>query len=139
MKDKILIIGQAPPYQNQDVPYDTTMLYEWLEEVGISKEKAQNIFYFDAVYDKFPGFSKSGSHLRPTEEQMEDYWRRELRGRVDECKSILVLGACARDFLLKKKIDKPVEFIVHPSNRNRSIYIRRKIEILTKINNLIKL
>lgn len=38
---KILIIGQAPPLQKQDVPYDTTMLYEWLSEIGISKEKAQ--------------------------------------------------------------------------------------------------
>jgi len=51
---KTLIIGQAPANQKQTYPYDTTQLYDWLNEIGISKEEAQNLFTFDAVYDKFP-------------------------------------------------------------------------------------
>lgn len=131
--DKILIIGQAPPAVKQGVPYDTTMLYEWFSELGISKEEAQNIFDFDAVYDKFPGFSNNGGHLKPNESQMEDYWQRELKQKTDNCKSIIVLGACARDFLKTKNIDKQISFTIHPSRRNYSLYIKNKSDIIRTI------
>lgn len=55
-RNKILIIGQAPPAVNQRVPYDTTLLYDIFEWVGIDKEQAQNMFDFDAVYNKFSWF-----------------------------------------------------------------------------------
>src|SRR6185312_4933999 len=53
---KILIIGQAKPAVEQEYPYDTTMLYSWLKEQGISKLHAQHIFEFEAVYQEFPGY-----------------------------------------------------------------------------------
>lgn len=136
--NKILIIGQAPPAAKQSIPYDTTMLYDWFREIGISKDDALNIFSFDAVYDKFPGFSSSGGHLTPTIHQMDDYWNRSLREKVETSNSILVLGSCARDFLLTKNIQKRMEFIIHPSKRNYSLYIKHKEEILNKLSNLIK-
>lgn len=49
-KRKILIIGQSLPAVAQTVPYDTTLLFDWLEEAGISKEQAINMFEFEAVY-----------------------------------------------------------------------------------------
>lgn len=135
--NKILIIGQAPPAVKQSLPYDTTMLYDWFEEIGISKIDAVNIFLFDAVYDKFPGSSSSGGHLKPTESQMNDYWDRSLKDKVENAESILVLGSCARDFLQTKNIQKKMEFIIHPSKRNYSLYIRTKLQILNKLSNLI--
>jgi len=135
--DKILIIGQAPPANKQLMPYDSTMLYEWLERVGVSKNDALDIFHFDAVYDKFPGYNSNGGHLKPTEKQMDDYWERELRQRVNDCKSILVLGACARDYLKTKNIDKPITFTIHPSKRNYSLYLKNKESILNEIKTLI--
>jgi len=137
MKSKILIIGQAPPANKQLLPYDSTMLYEWLEILGVSKNDALDIFYFDAVYDKFPGYNSNGGHLKPTESQMDDYWDRELSQRVKDCKAILVLGACARDYLKSKNIDKPISFTIHPSKRNYSLYLKNKESILNEIRNLI--
>lgn len=134
---KILIIGQAPPLQKQILPYDTTMLYNWFNELGISKEEALNIFMFDAVYDKFPGISKNGGHLKPNNEQMNDYWQRGLKEKVYNAKSILVLGACAREFLLTKNINKKIAYIIHPSKRNYSLYLKNKETILNTISELI--
>lgn len=138
MKNKILIIGQAPPANKQSLPYDSTMLYDWFKEIGISAEEALEIFHFDAVYDKFPGHSKNGGHLKPNEKQMDDYWNRELRDKIIKCKSVLVLGACARDYLRDKNINKPIEYIIHPSRRNYSLYQKNKESILSKINALTK-
>ena len=137
MKNKILIIGQAPPAVKQSLPYDTTMLYDWLEELGINKYKAQDIFDFDAVYDKFPGFSDNGGHLKPSKEQMYDYWERGLKQKVDNAKSILVLGSVAKDFLKDRNINKPTAFVIHPSKRNTWLYNKNKDSILQKIKNLL--
>ena len=84
MERRNLIIGQALPAVKQEYPYDTTMLYDWLNEVGISKEEAQNIFEFDAVYDKFPVFDSKGGHLKPTKDQMEEYYERSLRDKIEK-------------------------------------------------------
>ena len=138
MERRILTIGQALPAVKQEYPYDTTMLYDWLNEVGISKEEAQNIFEFDAVYDKFPGFDSKGGHLKPTKDQMEEYYERGLKNKIENCKSILVLGNCAKEFLLTKEIGKPIEFTIHPSKRNSYLYNKNKESVLNKIKNIIK-
>ena len=138
MERRNLIIGQALPAVKQEYPYDTTMLYDWLNEVGISKEEAQNIFEFDAVYDKFPGFDSKRGHLKPTKDQMEEYYERGLKNKIENCKSILVLGNCAKEFLLTKEIDKPIEFTIHPSKRNSHLYNKNKENVISKIKNIIK-
>lgn len=138
MNTKILIIGQAPPAMSQLLPYDTTMLYDWFLEVGVSKEKAQGLFDFDAVYDKFPGFDSKGGHLKPTKEQMEDYWNRELKNKVENCKAILVLGNCAKEFIKEKNIKKRTVYLIHPSKRNYSLYNKNKENIIKSLWDLLK-
>lgn len=138
MNTKILIIGQAPPAVGQSLPYDTTMLYDWFLEVGVSKEKAQGLFDFDAVYDKFPGFDSKGGHLKPTKEQMEDYWNRELKNKIENCKTILVLGNCAKEFIKEKNIKKRTVYLIHPSKRNYSLYNKNKESIIKSLWELVK-
>lgn len=135
--NKILIIGQAPPAVKQTVPYDTTMFYDWLEEIGISKEESLYIFEFEAVYNKFPGYDNNDNHLLPTKNQMEEYWDSTLKYKVEKCKYILCLGNCSKDFIKSKNIDKPIEFLIHPSKRNYGIYIKNKELILNKLKNII--
>lgn len=134
---RILIIGQAPPAVKQGVPYDTTMLYDWLNELDISKEQAQELFDFDAVYDKFPGFDSKGGHLKPSNEQMEDYYARSLEDKINASKAVIVLGACARNFLNKKVIDKPCTYTIHPSKRNYYLYNKNKNSILAEIKKVL--
>ena len=135
---KILIIGQAPPAVKQGVPYDTTQLYDWLKEVGVDKDAAQELFDFDAVYDKFPGFA-NGGHAIPTKEQMEDYWKRSLKEKVVNHQKIWIVGKVAYDFLSTKKEmkDKKIIKTIHPSKRNLDYYKRNKIEIINSISSLI--
>ena len=80
---KILIIGQAPPAVKQDVPYDTTLLYVMLSWVGISKEKAQEIFDFEAMTDTFPGHSSTrNGHAVPSYFVMEVYYNNILEEKI---------------------------------------------------------
>lgn len=134
---KILIIGQAPPAVKQNLPYDTTMLYDWFSQVGVSKEDAQKIFSFDAVYDKFPGFSKNGGHLTPTFEQMEDYWNRSLKHKVDCCSKIITLGNVARSYLSMKKPNKKMIHLIHPSYRNKYRFDMNKDFYLNQLKNFL--
>lgn len=138
MSTKILIIGQAPPAVSQSLPYDTTMLYDWFAEVNVSKERAQELFDFDAVYDKFPGFDSKGGHLKPNKEQMEDYWNRELKDKVENCRAILVLGNCAKEFIKEKNTGKRIVYLIHPSKRNYSLYNKNKESIIENLLKLIK-
>lgn len=138
---KILIIGQAPSAKEQTVPYDSTMLYDWLIEVGIDKQQAQDMFDFDAVYDKFTGHDKKGGHLKPTNAQMLDYWNRELREKIFNAEKIILLGNVSRDFFRHMTpMDMPtaeVIELIHPSKRNYSIYKATKPEILRKLKQII--
>jgi uracil-DNA glycosylase len=133
---KILIIGQAPPAVKQSVPYDTTMLYEILEWVDITKEEAQNIFEFDAVYNEFPGRDKlTGSHLKPTQQQMDLYWENILETKVQIANKVILLGNVARNFINSKPKTWScnTEFLelIHPSRLNYNRIIQNK-ETITK-------
>lgn len=137
---KILVIGQAPPAIKQGVPYDTTMMYEWLEEVGIDKQKAQEMFEWEAVYDQFPGRDKYGKHLHPTKEQMKEYWKSSLREKVIASDKIWVLGRVARDFLQGKKVmkEKKILHTIHPSKLNLGTYRAHKDYVLGCISSFLK-
>lgn len=127
-----MILGQAPPAVKQSVPYDTTMLYDWLELVGISKEDAQKQFIFEAVYDKFPGYDDKGGHKKPTFVQFKEYWSRSLEDTFNSCDKVIVLGAVAfnmlrlhfdvnmnKDFCECGNLNgKPFLYLPHPSKRN---------------------
>ena len=136
---RILVIGQAPPSHKQQIPYDSTMLYDWLNEIGINKEKAQEMFDWEAIYDKFPGFAWGG-HAIPTKEQMDRHWE-VLEPKIQAADKVWVLGNVARDYIESK--DRTwgcnVEFLytMHPSRRNFSLYQKSKTSILNKIASFI--
>ena len=138
---KILIIGQAPPAVKQTIPYDTTMLYDWFEECGISKEQAQDLFDFDAVYNKFPGFSSSGGHKVPSVEQMDSYWP-ELSQKILKANNIIVLGNLAREYLEQTDAwDSRVHnvlYLMHPSKMNYKRYMDVKDSLIKKLKNFIE-
>lgn len=131
---KILIIGQALPAVKQAVPYDTTMLYEWLGELGISISQAQELFEFDAVYGSFPGFDANGGHLKPTLEQMDKYWDEVLETKVQLANKVWVLGNVPKEFLATKdktwSCDTIWHYSIHPSKRNAARYYAHKSEFL---------
>lgn len=138
-----MIIGQAPPAVTQTVPYDTTLLYEMLSWVGISKEDAQNIFEFEAVSNKFPGFGPKG-HLAPSKQDIDNHWKTTLNFKVDIADKILVLGNVAKYEIERLTSSdsmslqyKKVVYMIHPSKRNHSAIFAGKEKIIEKLKTLL--
>jgi hypothetical protein len=140
---KLLVIGQAPPSQKQEVPYDTTLLYDWFGECGITKEEAQDLFEFDAVSDKFPGFAEGGGHLVPSLGDMQRHMQSKLRYKIEEAESIIVLGGVARDFLNSDSVwnslspSRRVLYLMHPSRMNYNRYLKNKQLIIHNLKTFI--
>lgn len=140
---KIILIGQAPPLQKQEYPYDSTLLYEWLGEIGISKIEAQDLFDFEAMTDKIPEVTKSG-HKPPSNEEMEDYYNRVLKDKIKSSDKVILLGASPRNFFKKKEFFKrydkngiKVLSLIHPSKRNYKMYNDNKELILKLLKEII--
>jgi uracil-DNA glycosylase len=136
---KILIIGQAPPAVKQTVPYDTTMLYEMLEWVGITKEQAQEIFEFEAVVDKFPGHGENG-HLVPNLKDITEYYNKTLKLKIEKAERIIVLGKVAENSLKSLNAFQnktSVLYMIHPSRMNMGRILAKKIEITNKLEQFI--
>lgn len=142
---KILIIGQALPAVKQQYPYDSTLLYDWLSECKISKEKAQEMFDFEAVYDKFPGFNENGKgHKKPSQEQMVDHWKATLQDKVLKASKIWILGTLAADFIYNRMEEnrsiyygKKFLRTIHPSKMNWNLYQKNKVQILQKLKSFL--
>jgi uracil-DNA glycosylase len=115
------------------------MLYEWLEECGVSMEQAQDIFDFDAVYDKFPGYNVKGGHATPTYEQMLEYYNRSLREKITKYNKIIILGNVAKMFLLSTNslLGKHILYLIHPSRLNFNLYQRNKETIISNLKQFI--
>lgn len=135
--NKILIIGQAPPLKKQTIPYDSTMLYDWLLEIGITKEQAQDIFEFEALTDVFPGINKNGGHKKPSWDMFIEHWVCTLKEKAENCKSIICLGNASKEYILLIKIGKPTIFLIHPSKRNISLFRKNKESILNALKTAI--
>jgi hypothetical protein len=137
---KILLIGQAPPAAKQRVPYDTTLLYEILSWVGISKEKAQEMFEFEAVSDKFPGFLEKG-HKTPSQEDMDKHWSSTLESKVQAADKVWLLGNVARDYFYSKpktwSCNLEILETLHPSKLNYSRIHAQKEQLITKIESFL--
>lgn len=131
MKNKILIIGQAPPAVKQTYPYDTTLLYDILEWVGINKKEAQGLFEFDALVDKFPGYSFGGGHLKPGLTDIKEYYNRSLKDKIDRAGKIILLGNEARNFIKPNAIEYGRHgkylFLPHPSKRNYDLIMKNRL------------
>lgn len=140
-KPRILIIGQAPPVNKQNIPYDTTMLYSWLLRIGISITDSKRLFDFEAIYNVFPGFDANGGHLKPTVEQMNKHWDDTLETKVQLADKIWVLGNVARDYINTK--DKTWScntewlYTIHPSKRNYALFKKNEQSILNNIKEFI--
>ncbi len=139
---KVLVIGQAPPAVTQTVPYDTTMFYDMLSWVGISKQQAQDIFEFEAVCNTFPGFDNNG-HKKPSKEQMDKHWDDTLQVKVIMAKKIILLGNVAAEYFDLKTFDwnynlAPLK-LIHPSKRNYSKIIESKKSITEKLKNFLNI
>jgi hypothetical protein len=138
-KQKILIIGQALPAKQQTVPYDSTMLYDWLQEAcNISIEQAQDMFEFDAVYGyEFPGHTKQSGHKPPTQKQMKKYWDEVLQTKMECANKVWILGSVAKNFIDKQprtwSCNLEVLETIHPSRRNIFAYRNDKENILKSI------
>ena len=134
---KILIIGQAPGIRNQKVPYDTTLLYEMLSWVGVTKEQAQTMFEFEAMSAEFPGKVKS-SHKTPTQEEMHLHWGNVLEPKVILADKVWLLGKVASKYFhsLPKTWSCNLEIIetFHPSRRNYSKIMKQKEAITTLLS-----
>lgn len=135
MSNKILIIGQAPPAQAQKVPYDTTMLYDWLALAGseINKNNANDRCDFFAVCDVFTGFG-DGGHLPPNLQQMTECYERYLRQQIAMHQRIWIVGAVAKKFLQDKiPSDKTILHTIHPSKRCYNHFMLNKDSIISQI------
>lgn len=132
--NKILVIGQAPPAVKQQYPYDTTMLYDMLSWVGITKQEAQNIFEFEAVCNTFPGFGTNGHNI-PSIEQMNQHWFETLENKVELADKIWILGNVAKEYFNNKEktLSCNIEVLetIHPSKRNY-LRIMKDKEIITR-------
>ncbi len=140
--NKILIIGQAPPAVKQEVPYDTTLLYTMLEWVGISKSQAQEMFEFEAMSDKFPGFTDK-AHKVPSIEDMVSHWNTTLAIKVINANKILVLGKFAKqelnDTFHFRDVNHAADviYLIHPSRRNYTFIVANKQQITHQLNTFI--
>lgn len=138
--NKVLIIGQAPPAVKQSIPYDTTMLYDILEWVGINKEKAQTMFEFEAVSNVFNGHGENG-HNRPTKQQMDKHWEDTLENKVILADRVWILGNVAKDYFLSKQktwsCNLEIIYTVHPSKRNYSRIMNQRGNITKTLLNFI--
>jgi uracil-DNA glycosylase len=136
---KILIIGQAPTDQKQSVPYDTTLLYEMINWVGIDKEKAQTMFDFESVSNIFPGKNKKG-HFKPTTEQMDKHWEDTLETKMQLADKVWILGKVAANYIESKpktwSCNLEIIETPHPSKRNYSLIMNNKNEIINKLQSL---
>lgn len=137
-KPKILIIGQALPDVEQSLPYDTTMLYDWLTEAaGVGPIQAQREFEFDAVFPGFPGYDKNGGHNKPTKNQMLVHWNNALETKVQLADKVWVLGNVAKEFIEKQpktwSCNTEFLFTMHPSRRNYHKFTLCREELISKL------
>jgi uracil-DNA glycosylase len=135
---KILIIGQAPPAVKQAVPYDTTMLYDIFEWIGITKEQAQNMFEFEACIGFFPGFEDSG-HKKPTYDEMFFHYDNVNKEKIAKADKVILLGNVSRDFHSQLSMVNPNKFLhlIHPSKRNYHRIMQQKEDIIKALKTFI--
>lgn len=139
---KILIIGQAQPAIKQELPYDTTLLYDMLSWVDIDKNKAQEMFEFDAISNKFPGFDSKGGHLKPSREDCDIYWNNFLESKVQLSNKIMLLGRAAESYFNSKEktwsCNTKILYLPHPSRRNYSLIMKGREWITNQLIEFLK-
>lgn len=138
---KILIIGQAPPAKPQGLPYDSTQLYDWLKEVGVSKEAAQELFIFEALVPAFTGRNNTNSgHKKPGKQDVLNHWP-VLEAHLQTVYKVILLGAVAADYYdrMPRTWSCSIQelYLLHPSRRNVYKFRLQKETILSQLKTLI--
>ncbi len=67
---KVLFVGQAMPRVKRN-PHDWPTLNVWLYSIGLTQNQIEENFLYSALVDYFPGSTKGGSHLVPTENEIK--------------------------------------------------------------------
>ena len=135
---KILIIAQAPPLKSQTRPMDSTLFETWLKDAGYQFDNLEDVFEFEAVYDKFPGKTRYGAHRAPSKKQRDEHWP-VLETKILAAEKIWVMGNTAYDYVIDKILPLRKDFIwtMHPSRRNLHKYRQQKDEIIKLIKHLL--
>lgn len=138
---KILIIGQAPPAVKQEIPYDTTMLYDIFSWVGITKEQAQDMFEFEACIGYFPGY-ENDSHKKPEYGKMLLHYTHVIQYKLGLYDKVILLGKVAEEFYSQPDIRNlyPMKKwlpLIHPSKRNYSRIMKDKDKIVFQLSKFI--
>lgn len=132
---KILIIGPAPPKVEQKFPYDTTLLYWMFSLVQIDLYKSKDKFDFEALVKEFPGTNSSGGHKIPKKKEIQEYYDKVLKKKIEQADKVILLGSPAKNFIYPSFDDYGIEgkflFIPHPSRRNYNRIMKMK-DLLTE-------
>jgi len=142
-KSKILIIGQAPGriVHEKEIPFDDksgNTLRDWL---CVTREEFYNPDNFAIVPMGFcyPGKGKTGGDAPPRKE-CAPQWHKEILGKLNNIKLIILVGAYAQNYYLKdtkkknltetvRNFEEYYDFyfpIVHPSPLNYRWHTKNK-------------
>lgn len=107
---RVVFIGQAMPRVKRH-PHDWQTLNTWLYSIGITQNQIENNFLYSALVDYFPG-AKNGSHLIPTEEEIEKE-RPRLAKTIKEFNPDLVvtIGKLSMSHCLRTEVNLLKDFI----------------------------
>lgn len=108
---KVLFVGQAMP-RHKSTPHDWPTLNTWLYSIGLSQNQIEENFMYSALVDYFPGSTKGGSHLVPTEEEIKKE-RKRLEKTIKDFNPdmVVTIGKLSLSYCLDCKIDLLNEFI----------------------------
>lgn len=107
---RVIFIGQAMP-RHKENQHDWKSLNSWLYSVGFTDSQIRKYFYFSALVDYFPG-SKNGSHLVPTEAEIEKQRPRLQKTLYDFNPQIVVtVGKHSLSHCLQIKINLLKDFV----------------------------
>ncbi len=107
---RVIFIGQAMP-RRKEYQHDWKSLNSWLYSIGLTDEHIRKYFFYSALVDYFPG-AKNGSHLVPTEEQIEkERPRLQKTIRDFDPQVVVTVGKHSLEHCLGVKIDLLKNFI----------------------------
>lgn len=131
-----MIVGLAPCFLKERIPFDKTMLYYLLQMIGIDKEEALQMFYMeycypDSCYNEYQIIDvlNTKRFLRHFEDNIVD--------KLSRCNKVIVIGQLPQQyFLLNQQIAKHfrrVEWLALPDlNERYSNFIQDHSKILSK-------
>jgi uracil-DNA glycosylase len=107
---RIIFIGQAMPRVKR-TPHDWPTLNTWLYTIGLTDEQIKSNFLYTALVDYFPG-AKNGTHLVPTEEEIQKERKRLQKTIKDFNPEVVVtIGKLSLSHCLQVEVNLLKNFI----------------------------